>query len=73
MAVTLEGENMRGDPVKEPAVMADHHRAAGEFLERLFQRPQRVDIKVVCRFVKKQQIGAALQHPRKMHPVALAT
>ena len=71
MAVALKGQNMGGNPVKEPAVVADNHCAAGKFFQRLFQRAQRVDIKIICRFVKQQQVCAAFQHPRQMHAIAL--
>src|SRR5687768_4336404 len=30
LRVALERENVSGDPVEEPAVVSDHHRAAGE-------------------------------------------
>src|SRR4029453_1095331 len=33
-AVALEGEHVGGDPVQEPAVVADHDRAAGEVEQR---------------------------------------
>jgi len=36
LALSLEGQDMRGDSVKEPAVMADGHCAASKILERLF-------------------------------------
>ena len=51
--------------------MADHDSAACELLQRLFQRAERIHIKIVGRLVKKQQVGAAFQHPRQMHAVAL--
>ena len=35
MAVVLEGEDVGGDAVEEPAVMADDDGAAGEILQRL--------------------------------------
>ena len=40
MAVALEGQNVRGDAVEEPAIMADDDGAAGEILQRLFERAQ---------------------------------
>ena len=73
MAVAFKGEDMGGDPVKEPAVVADNNRATGEFLKRLFQRAKRVHIEVVGRLVKQQQVGATFQHPRQMHAVAFTT
>ena len=62
---------MGGDPVQEPAIMADHQTAAAEILEGLLKRPERVDVQVVGRLVEKKDIGAFLEHPRQMHPVSL--
>ena len=39
MAVALKSQNVRGNAVKEPPVVADDHGAAGKFLKRLFKRP----------------------------------
>ena len=64
---------MRCDPVEKPAIVADHNRTAGKFFQRFFQRAQRVDIQIICRFVKQQQIGPAFQHTRQMHTVTLTT
>jgi hypothetical protein len=46
--------------------------AAGEALQRLFQRPQRVHVQVVGRLVQQHHVGPALEHLGQMHPVALA-
>src|SRR5689334_17289744 len=54
LAVALERQDVRGDAVQEPAVVADDHRAAAETQERLFQRPQRIDVQVVGRLVQQQ-------------------
>src|SRR5712664_93788 len=72
MAVAFEGKDVGGDTVEEPAVMADDHGAAGEILQRLFQRAQRVDVEIVGRLVEQQHIGAGFQHLRQMDAVALA-
>ena len=40
--------------------------------QRLFQRPQGVDVQIVGRLVEQQHVGAALQHLRQVHAVALA-
>ena len=42
--------------------MADDHGAAGEVLQRFFQRPQRVDVQIVGRLVEQQDVGAFLEH-----------
>src|SRR5690606_14035937 len=72
LAVALEGQDVRGDAVDKPAVVADDHGAAGELQQRLLERPERVDVEVVGRLVEQQQIGARLQHLGEMDPVALA-
>src|ERR1700726_2098964 len=72
MAVAFEGQNMRGDAVEEPAVMADDHGAAGEILQRLFERAQGVDVEIVGGLVEQQHVGAGLEHLGQMNAVALA-
>ena len=39
LAVAFKGEDMGDNTVEKPAVVADDHRAACEFLEGLFQSP----------------------------------
>src|SRR6266446_5680217 len=72
VAVALERQNMRGDAVEEPAIVADDDRAAGEILERLLERAQRIDVEVVRWLVKQEHVGARLEHLGEMHPVPLA-
>src|SRR5439155_19648538 len=48
-ALALEGEDVGGDAVEEPAVVADDDRAAREVDERVLERAQRVDVEVVGR------------------------
>ena len=52
--------------------MADHKHDAGECDERLFQNPQRRQVKVVGRFVENQEIAAVLQDAREQQTAALA-
>src|SRR5262245_26339146 len=72
MAVAFEGEDVGGDAVEEPAVVADDHGAAGEILERLLERAQRIDVEIVGRLVEQQYVGAGFEHLGEMHAVALA-
>ena len=72
MAVALEGEDVGGDPVQEPAVVADDQHGAGKGEQRLLQRAQGLDIEVVGRLVQQQQVGAGLEHLGEMDSVALA-
>src|SRR5437764_12414998 len=43
-AVALECEHVSRDAIEEPAIVADHDRAAREVQQRLFERAQRVDV-----------------------------
>jgi hypothetical protein len=52
--------------------VADDDGAAGEVLQRVFQRGQRFGVEVVGRFVEQQHVAAGLQHLGEVHAVALA-
>jgi hypothetical protein len=58
MTVAFEGEDVGGQAVQEEAVVADHHGAAREVLQRRFQRPQGLHVQVVGRFVEHQDVAA---------------
>ena len=58
-AVALEGQNVRGHAVQEPAIVANDHRTPAEVVEGFFQRAERVHVEVVRRFVEQQQVAAA--------------
>src|SRR5690348_1894945 len=47
VAVALEGEDVGGDAVEEPAVVRDDHGTARVILQRLFERAKRIHIEVV--------------------------
>src|ERR1035437_7106246 len=53
--------------------MADDDNAAGKILQRVFQRPQGVNIQIIGWFIKQEHIGALLEHARQMNPVAFTT
>ena len=72
LRVALEGQDVGGDAIQEPAIVADHHRAAGEVEQRVLQRAQRVHVQVVGRLVQQQQVAAAAQQLGQVQPVALA-
>src|SRR5436305_7827970 len=72
LAVALEREDVRRDAVEEPAVVGDHHRAAGEVEERLLERAQRVDVEVVGRLVEQEHVAPAAQELGEVDSVALA-
>src|SRR6056297_433788 len=72
VAVALEGEDVGAEPVHEPAVVADHHGAAGELLQRVLERAQRLDVEIVGGLVEEQQVAALAQELGHVHPVALS-
>ena len=72
LGVALEREHVGRDPVEEPAIVGDDHRAAGERQQRLLERAQRVDVEVVGRLVEQQQVAALAQQLREVQAVALA-
>src|SRR5690625_148008 len=71
LAVAFIGEDVRGDTVEKPAIVTDDHGAAGKLQERFLKRSQSIDIQIVRRLVKKQQVSARLEHLCQMNPVAL--
>lgn len=71
MAVTLEGEDVSGQAVKEPAVVGDDHGAARELFQSLFKVLKGFDVQVVGRFVEQDQITARGQGLGQVDAVAL--
>src|SRR5882757_1489570 len=72
-AVALECEHVRRDAIEEPAVVADHDRAAGELQQRDFERAERVDVEVVRRLVEQEHVAATPKELREMQAVPLAS
>ena len=72
VAVAFERQDVRRQAIEEEAVVADDHRAAGEILDRLLERAQRLDVEIVGRLVEQQHVAAALQHLGDVDAVALA-
>src|SRR5438270_5870303 len=70
-AVALEDEQMRGDPVEEPAIVADDGDAAREIEDRLLQGAERVDVEVVGGLVEEEDVAAGAQELREMDAIAL--
>jgi hypothetical protein len=61
LAVALEGQDVRGDAVQEPAIVADDDGAAGEVEQGLLERAQRVHVEVVRGLVEEEQVAAGLR------------
>src|SRR6201999_2148425 len=68
----LPGQDVRRDPVEEPAVVGRDDRAAGELQERVLQARQGLDVEVVGGLVEQEQVAALLEGEREVHPVPLA-
>src|SRR5256886_14440111 len=69
--LVLEGQDVRGDPVEEPAVVTDHHGAARKVEQGLLERTQGVHVEVVRGLVEQQEIRTAPEHRGEVGPVAL--
>ena len=72
LAAALEHQQVGANAVEEEAVVADHHGAAGEVDQRLFEHAHRVDVEVVGRFVQEDEVSAPPQHFRQVDAVPLA-
>src|SRR3546814_7508650 len=71
MRVALEGEDVGGDAVQEPAVVRDHEGVARELEQRVFERAQGLDVEVVGRFVEQQHVAALQQRLGQVQAAAL--
>lgn len=56
VTIALEGQDVRRDSIEEPAIVADHHRAARELEQGLLERTESVDVEVVRRFVEEKHV-----------------
>ena len=70
--VPFEGQDMGGDSIQKPAVMADDNDATGNIFYGLFESPHNIDVEIVGRFIKEEDVGPFLEHAGQVHPVALA-
>ncbi len=71
-ALPFKGEDVGGDAVQKPAVVADDDGAAAEVEQSVFEGAQRFDVEVVGRLIEQQQVAAAPQQLRQMDAVAFA-
>ena len=72
-AVPFKGEDMGGDAIQKPSIVADDHRTAAEIKKGFFQGPQGVHIQIVGGLIQQEHIGLLFEHFGQMHPVALPT
>ena len=71
-AVALEGEDVGGDAVEEPAVVGNHHGAAGEAFEAFFEGADGVYVEIVGGFVEEDEVGPAFEQAGEVDAVAFA-
>ena len=64
---------MRGDAVQKPAIVADHHEAARELQQGVFECAQGFHIEVVGGLVQHQDVAAGNQGLGQMQASALTT
>src|SRR5690349_8708884 len=70
VVVALPRQDVRAGAVEEPPVVRNHDRAAGEVLQCVLQRTQRLDVEVVGRLVEQDQVAALFEGERQVEPVA---
>src|SRR5690606_29071972 len=69
LRVTFKGKDVRTNAIQKPAVVGNDYRASRKVLQRFFKCAQRVNIKIVCRFVQQQEVTALFQSDGKVNTV----
>ena len=72
VALPFKRQNMGGDPIEKPPVMADHNHRARKVFEGLLQCSQGIHIQVIRGLVQKKDIGSFLEHPCEVDTVSLS-
>ena len=52
---------MSRDAVQKPAVVTNYDGTAREVDQRILERPKCVDVQIIRRFVKEQEIGTVFE------------
>ena len=65
-------EHVCGDSVEEPAIVTDDDGAARKTQQAVFKGSQGVDIKIIGRFVEKEDIASARKDLCEMYSISLA-
>src|SRR5262249_29152594 len=68
----IQSENCSGDGVKQISVVREQNECTAEFEKALFQDFERRYIKIVSRFVQKQNVGGLQHQLGNKDPGALA-
>ena len=72
LTVSFCREHLRHGVIEEAAVMRHKDQSAGIIFQNLLEEFKRVDIEVVRRFVKHEEVGGQCEEPRKQQPVSFA-
>lgn len=70
--IAFEREDVRGEAIEEPTIVADDHGGAGEVFDRFLKSAHDVDVEIVRRFVEKDHIGVALEQTSEVNAIAFA-
>ena len=65
--VWFKGQNVRGNPIEKPAIVAHNHRTSAKVGQSLFKSPQCINVQIVCRLVQQHQVSAGPQQLRQMN------
>ena len=68
--IALPGQDVSRYPIKEPAVVGDHHRTSRKVEQRILHRLEGFHVKIIGRFVEQQQVAAHFQRQRQVETVA---
>src|SRR6185312_7744053 len=73
LTVSLKRQDVAGNAIEKPSVVADDDGAPCEAQQGLLQRPERVHVEIVGGLVQQQEVSTALEQLGEMDPVALPT
>ncbi len=73
VAIAFKGQDMRSQAIEEPTIVRDDDYAACVVLNTFFQCSKRIDVQIVGRFVKQQDVGTSTQELGQMDTVAFTT
>ena len=72
-AVAFEGKDVGSHAVQKPSIVTDDNRATTEVKESFLQGAECIDVKVVGRFIQKEEVTTILEQLGQMNAVAFPT
>ena len=64
---------MGADSIQEPAVVRYNDGASGKILQPFFQRPERIHVDIIRRFVEEEDIRLGFQRQGEVQAVPLSS